>query len=261
MTHETQARAAMIRWESTDAVGRLTLDRPEKLNALATEMIAGLAQGVAALVDDGVSVIVVRSSGRHFSAGADIGEWATPAATQAQRMSRIGVDAFAALARAPMPTIAVIDGVAAGGGLELALACDLRIATTRARLGLPEAGLGNTPAYGGISRLVELVGPSRARELLFTAELIDGSRAAAIGLVNWVVDSDRLDDAVDGIVASITAADPRAVALTKALTGGAPLDGLLASFTSQTPESRDRKEAFLARHATTSPASRDRATD
>ncbi len=231
----------------TDGVGHLVLDRPEKLNALSTDMIIALGDGVRELTAAGVEVVLVRSSGRHFSAGADLTEWAAPSEQDAHRMSRAGVDAFTALAEAPMPTIAVIDGVAAGGGLELALACDLRVATTRARLGLPEATLANLPAYGGITRLVHTVGAVRARELLFTADLVEATRAEQIGLVTQVVEPDGLDDAVTALVGRIRAADPRAVSLAKALTGAAPIDGLLAQFTSQTPQSRSRKDAFLAR--------------
>lgn len=239
----------MIRVSVEGQVGHLVLDRPEKVNALTTEMIDGLGAGVRELTRAGVLVILVESSGRHFSAGADLTEWASPDAVSAQRMSRAGVDAFAELAAAPMPTIAVIDGVAAGGGLELALACDMRIATVDAKLGLPETGLANVPAYGGVRRLLDLIGSAHARELLFTAQLIDGTRAASIGLVNHAVRADELAGLVEGIVRSITSADPRSVALAKALTGGSPLDGLLAAFTSQTAESRSRKEDFLARRA------------
>lgn len=239
----------MICVENVDNVGRVVLDRPEKLNALTTEMIETLGEGVQKLIDERAEAIVVSSSGKHFCAGADLSEWAGPSRDEAHRMSRVGVDAFHILASAPMPTIAAINGVAAGGGLELALACDLRLATTTARLGLPEVGLANLPAYGGINRLVEVVGVSHARELLFTAELIDGERAAAIGLANWVVDPADFQQELADLVSKITAGDSRALAFAKALTGGSPIDGLLATFTSQTPESRARKEAFLTSRA------------
>jgi len=235
----------MISVSTRDDVGYVVLDRPRKLNALTTDMLVTLESAVRELDSAGLRAVVVSSSGAHFSAGADLAEWATPGATDAQRMSQAGARAFDALAGIAVPTIAVIRGVAAGGGLELALACDLRIAGTSARLGLPETGLANLPAYGGVDRLVALVGRSRARELLYTAELVDAGRAAEIGLVNRVVDDAALDDEVARVIEQVTAADPRANALAKALTGGTRIDGLLASFTSQTPESRERKSAFL----------------
>lgn len=238
--------SGLIEIHHADSVGHIVLNRPDKRNALTTAMIRQIGDGVQALAHAEVEVIVVRSSGRHFSAGADITEWAAPSSDDARRMSRAGVDAFGALAEASMPTIAVIDGVAAGGGLELALACDLRIATNRSRLGLPEAGLANLPAYGGIARLVHTVGAVRARELLFTADLVDAERAEQLGLVTQVVEPDQLDEAVGSLVGRIRAADSRTVALAKALTGASPIDGLLAQFTSQSPESRRRKEEFLA---------------
>jgi enoyl-CoA hydratase/carnithine racemase len=242
----------MIHTTHRDSVGTITIDRPSKRNALTTEMLSQLGAGVTTLIEAHVSVIVVRSSSDYFSAGADIAEWANPTPTRAADMSRIGVTAFAALAAAPMPTIAVIDGVAIGGGLELALACDLRIATHRTRLGLPELGLGNVPAYGGISRLVAAVGVSHAQELLFTAETIDGARAASIGLVNWAVDDDQLDQEAARIIDLIVGVDPHAASLTKALTGGSSIDGPLSAFTSQSDASRSRKTAFLNRRAATS---------
>lgn len=237
----------MITVRSDAGIGRLVLDRPRKLNALLTDMIVDLGEGVRTLIDERVSVIVVESSGDHFCAGADLTEWAPPSASDADRMSRVGVDVFRMLATAPMPSIAAINGVAAGGGLELALACDLRVATTTAQLGLPEAGLANLPAYGGIDRLVEVVGVPYARELLFTAELISGERAAQIGLVNRVVAPEDLDQEVTRLAQKIVAADSRAVAFAKSFTGGTPVDALLATFTSQTEQSRGRKQEFLAR--------------
>src|SRR5690625_5232596 len=159
--------SGLILVRQDDGVGSIILNRADKLNALTTDMIHRIGDGVQELVGAHIEILVVRANGRHFSAGADLGEWSAPSSQDAHDMSRAGVDAFDSLAAAPMPTIAVVDGVAAGGGLELALACDLRIGTTRSRVGLPEAGLANLPAYGGIPRLVETVGAVRARELLF----------------------------------------------------------------------------------------------
>lgn len=235
----------MIKVDVAGDIGTLTLDRPSKLNALTNAMIGDLLEAVRTLATSPISAIVVRSSGKHFSAGADLGEWANPTSEEADAMSRRGEEAFAALAASPMPSVAVIDGIAAGGGLELALACDLRIASTTAKLGLPETTLANLPAYGGVPRLVRVVGNTRARELLFTGELISGERAAAIGLVNWAVDAADLADRAEDVVAKIASADRFSVSLAKSLTGNTPIDGLLARVTSQTQASRERKQAFL----------------
>lgn len=235
----------MIKVDVTDDVGTLTLDRPQKLNALTDDMLVAFRGAVDRLTKASISVIVVRSSGRHFSAGADLEEWAAPTSAEADAMSRRGEEAFAALAATAMPSVAVIDGVAAGGGLELALACDLRIASTDAKLGLPETSLANLPAYGGVPRLVEVVGSTRAMELLFTGELVSGTRAAEIGLVNWAVDGELLEDKANEVVAMITRADTLSNSLAKSLIGNTPIDGLLARVTSQTEASRQRKQAFL----------------
>lgn len=240
----------MIRSDTHSRVGTITIDRPGKLNALTTEMLGQLDVEVSRLVESRVAVIVVRSSSKHFSAGADLGEWAEPTANEAASMSSVGERAFARLASAPMPSVAVIEGVAAGGGLELALACDLRLASIEARLGLPEARLANLPAYGGIPRLVEIVGVSRARELLFTAELIDGKRAAELGLVNWIAEPEETWDLADRVIQQIAGADAASVSLAKSLTGGTPIDGLLSRITSQTEASKGRKRSFLSRQET-----------
>lgn len=228
-------------------VGSIIIDRPQKLNALTTDMLDCLKVEIDNLVDLNVKIIVIRGNGKHFSAGADLNEWLRPTADEAQRMSRVGEQAFSALASTPMPTLAVIDGVAVGGGLELALACDLRIASVESKIGLPEASLGNLPSYGGINRLVEVVGVSRAREILFTAESISGKRAAEMGLVNWISSASDLDTVVEKVVGKIIDADAESIALAKSLTGGSPIDGLLARVTSQSNSSHERKALFVNR--------------
>jgi enoyl-CoA hydratase len=233
----------------TNGVGSVVIDRPAKRNALSEEMLLAMRDGVRELVNNGANVLVVRSSSDHFTAGADLTEWASPTAARAIQLSRLGNEAFDAIATAPVPSLAIIDGVAAGGGLELALACDLRIGTTRVKIGLPEVGLGNLPGWGGLERLPRVIGQARAAELLFMAELVDGVRAAEIGLLNWVVDADDLERESTRIIDVLLAVDPTALGLAKAAIGGTRLDGVIAAITSQSAESKARKQAFLDRRS------------
>ncbi len=232
-----------------DEVGTVVIDRPAKRNALTEGMLLALRDGVHELMDNEAKVLVVRSSSEHFSAGADLTEWASPTAARAIQLSRLGNEAFDAIATAPVPSLAVIDGVAAGGGLELAMACDLRIGTPRAKMGLPEVGLGNLPGWGGLERLPRVVGHARATELLLMSELIGGARAAEIGLLNWLVDVDELERESTHVINVLLAVDSTALGLAKAALGGTRLDGVVAGLTSQSAESKARKQAFLNRRS------------
>ncbi|HSZ42322.1 MAG TPA: enoyl-CoA hydratase/isomerase family protein [Trebonia sp.] len=175
-----------------DAVAVVTIDRPP-VNALDDATVTELAAVVSALVgDQGVRCVVFQGAGRMFSAGADIGtlrdSLADPGGPDAaaRHVTRIQ-DLFAAVADLPVPTVAAVHRAAAGGGLELALACDLRIAGATARLGLPELGIGLIPAGGGTQRATRLLGPAQAARLVFEGELLDAAEALRIGLVQYVV--------------------------------------------------------------------------
>ena len=237
-----------------DGVGHLTLDRPEKRNALDEWMLLSLRDRVEELrTRDDVQVVVVRGEGGVFSAGADIGDWVAPEHTVAARLSRLGSEVFDSLARLRQISIAVIEGTAVGGGLELALACDLRIAATDAMLGLPELGLGNLPSWGGTARLVDVAGLGVTRQLLLTTQMIDGRRAAELHLVGSAHEAAQLDAAVDALVQQTLASEPWSVGLAKSVlaefeqhTG---LEAALAAYTAGLDTSRDRKQAFLDRKA------------
>ncbi|MFF0452116.1 enoyl-CoA hydratase/isomerase family protein [Nocardia africana] len=177
----------------TGAVGVLTLDRPP-VNAFDERQAREFATAVAELgADTAVRAVVVRSAAKVFCAGADIAmmdSW-RELPDRGQRLEKFCLllqDAFAALADLPKPTIAAIDGAATGGGFELALACDFRVARGTARLGLPEVGIGLLPGAGGTQRLTRLAGPATAYRLILGAELIDATTAERLGLVHRSVD-------------------------------------------------------------------------
>ena len=214
-----------------DGVGvlQITLSRPERLNALGVAMTEALLEALGGAGD--ATVLVLRGAGRAFSAGADLKERRAMGA-DARRAHNRAINAAAdALAALPMPTIAALNGLALGGGCELALACDLRIASADAVIGLTEARIGAIPGAGGTQRLPRLVGTAAALEMMFTAEPVAAPRALAMGLVNQVVPAERLEAEVARIAALIATRAPGAVALLKRVVRQgmeASLDGGLA---------------------------------
>ena len=244
-----------IRLDITDTHrADLVLDRPAKRNALDRAMLEELrsrVREIAARAD--VRVVVVSGAGGVFCAGADIGDWAEPPPGTAEELSRLGADTFEELASLPQPTVAVLEGPVLGGGLELALACDLRLAAETARLGLPEVRLGNLPSWGGLPRLVELVGPGVARELLLGGAPVAGTRAAALGLVSRAVPAAGLPAEVASAVDDLLAGSAEIQALAKRVLSGyhraLPTEAALAAHTATLPASRERKRRFLAERA------------
>ena len=183
-----------IRVETGDGVAVLTIDRQEKRNALNTTVRAELTAALDALRDDAaVRVLVITGAGeKAFVAGADIGEFAERTPLE-QRATMSGRTVFGEIAAYPKPVIAMINGFALGGGCELALACDVRIAADTARLGQPEINLGIIPGGGGTQRLTRLVGEGKAMELILTGDMIDAQHAYNLGLVNLVVPAADLE--------------------------------------------------------------------
>jgi enoyl-CoA hydratase/carnithine racemase len=180
-------------YDAKDGVATLTLNRPEKLNAVTDAMRQALARHVNAINrDPAVRVAVVRGAGtRAFSAGSDIYE--TSGRTPVEKRDTVEMEAPHLLRRCVKPVVAMIRGYALGGGLELALACDLRIASETAQLGLPEVTLGWIPGAGGTQYLPRLVGSGMAAYLLYTGERIDAAQARAIGLVDLLVADAELE--------------------------------------------------------------------
>jgi enoyl-CoA hydratase len=191
----------------------ITVKRPAKLNALNRQTLQELFGAIIdASGDDKVRVIVLTGAGdKAFVAGADISEIREQSPTEARTFSEFGQNLMSMIQSLDKPVIAAINGFALGGGMELALACHLRIASSNARLGLPEIKLGIMPGFGGTQRLVRLVGTTRALEMALTGEPIKAERALEYGLVNRVVEPDQLEQAVAELAAPLVKAAPEAV--------------------------------------------------
>ena len=174
-----------------DGVAVVTLDNP-KVNALSSELLRQLLGAATALTDDPPGAVVVTGGDRVFAAGADISEFGGP--DEARVIGDLFLRALNAVAAIPRATIAAISGFALGGGCELALACDFRVASERARFGQPEILLGIIPGGGGTQRLPRLVGPARAKDMIFTGRQVGADEALAIGLVDEVVPPDEVLD-------------------------------------------------------------------
>lgn len=193
----------------------ITINRPQKLNALNKEVLTELAHAVAtAQTNKQVNAILLTGAGeKAFVAGADISEFQNYNSAEGKQLAKHGHDhVFDAIESSSKPIIAAINGFALGGGLELAMACHIRIASENAKLGLPEVTLGLIPGYGGTQRLAQLVGKGRAFEMIFTADMITAEKAQQIGLVNHVVAQADLLAKADEILEKIKLRAPLALA-------------------------------------------------
>lgn len=206
-----------VRIERDGAIAVLTVDRPKALNAMDQATLRELRAAAEALdAEPGIGVIVVTGAGeKAFVAGADIGEMLSMAPAQAEAHARHGQSVVGAFERARKPVIAAINGYALGGGLELALACDIRIASENAQMGLPEVSLAVIPGFGGTQRLARIVGEGRAKELVMTGRRVKAEEALAMGLVNKVVPQAQLIEAAKQVARDILANGPVAVRLAK----------------------------------------------
>ena len=206
-----------VKVEREDGVAVLTVDRQEKLNALDRQVVEEIGQALLELEAERPRAIVVTGAGeRAFIAGADIRAMSVMDPIEAKQFSEIGHAAMALLDRSPVPTIAAVNGFALGGGCEVALACDVRIAAENATFGFPEVGLGILPGMGGTQRLPRLIGPALAKELIFTGRRIRADEARELGLVNRVVpEGEALNVALE-LAAEISANGPLAVRHAKA---------------------------------------------
>lgn len=210
---EAIEQASLVLLEETDGVVTLTLNRPHAANALSQGLLYALHDHLYNLRfrQDVRALIITGQSGKAFCAGADLKERRGMDDGQVRRAVALIRAVIESVGQLPMPTIAAVNGVAFGGGTELALVCDLRIAAASAKLGLTETGLAIIPGAGGTQRLPRLVGLAKAKELIFTARRIDAETALAIGMVNQVVDDADLLPAARALAMEIAQNGPVAV--------------------------------------------------
>lgn len=195
----------------------LTLNRPEKLNCINWEMMKELSRALTEAEEDpDLRLLVLRGAGeRSFSTGGDLKEFRNLDSPGAVRWIRLGQQLFDGLAALPVVTLAVIDGFAFGGGLELALACDFRLATPAASFSAPELQLGWPPGWGALSRLTRVVGESKAREMIFLGERIDGRSALESGLVNWLCEENDVEGLLKSVEEKAAKLDPSLIAFSR----------------------------------------------
>lgn len=196
-------------------IQKITINRPEKLNALNRELIAELSDAMSlAEKDNSIRAIILTGAGeKAFVAGADISEFAHFEKAEGEKLSAEGHKIlFNLIEKMGTPVIAAINGFALGGGLELAMSCHIRVASTNARMGLPEVSLGVIPGYGGTQRLAQFVGKGRALEMITTAQMITAEEAHRTGLANHLVELAELEEACEKIAAKIVKNSPVAIA-------------------------------------------------
>lgn len=203
--------------EKDNGVAVLTMNRPAQMNAINEALLLELKEAIQQIAaDEDVRVVVVTGAGeKAFVAGADIAAMSVKNQIDSKAFSEFGQGIFSMLERLPQPVIAMIQGVAFGGGCELAMACDIRIASEKARFSQPEVGLGITAGFGGSQRLPRLVGRGKASLIMFSGRIIDAPTALAMGLVDQVVPVDELRQTVMTLAKTIAEQDPFAVRQTK----------------------------------------------
>jgi len=204
--------------EKEDRIAVLSINRPKALNALNKDTLLEIMHAVEDVRnDDNICVLIVTGAGnKAFVAGADIAYMYDLKAVEARAFAALGQRVFRMIETLEKPVIAAVHGFALGGGCELAMCCDFRIASTGAKFGQPEVGLGIIPGFGGTQRLARLVGPGMAKELLYSADIIDANEALRIGLVNHVVEFEEMMEYVKNLARRIASKGPLAVKLCKA---------------------------------------------
>jgi enoyl-CoA hydratase/carnithine racemase len=257
-----------VGYEIIDQVGVVTLNRPEKLNAMDADVFRLLREiGLEAANDTGARAILVKAEGRSFSAGIDL-------AFLAGGLNRDGVpsqndiallqDSFTVFEQAPKPVVAAIQGHCLGGGLQLAIACDIRVASTDAGFSAMEVRWGIIPDLGGTERIPRLIGLGRAKDMLLTGRVVSAAEAHAWGLVNSLTDYERLHDEAMELAVTLASGPPLALARAKELANGASdrtvSDGLLEEIRAQQSllATEDFKEAIQAGLAHRKPAYKGR---
>ena len=215
-----------MNYEVKGAVGVITINRPEALNALNSAVLDDLNAVLDGVDQEAVRALVITGAGqKSFVAGADIGEMSTLSKAEGEAFGKKGNDIFRKIETFPLPVIAAVNGFALGGGCELSMSCDIRIAADNAVFGQPEVGLGITPGFGGTQRLARLVGPGMAKQMIYTARNIKADEAFRVGLVNAVYTQEELLPAAEKMAGQIAMNAPIAVrACKKAVNDGLQVD-------------------------------------
>lgn len=243
-------------YEKKDDIGILTINRPDKLNAISNELTSELSSLLDELEkDDKLRVLVITGAGeKAFVAGADIQELVDRDARMGRQVSRERQEIFSRIENLPVPVIAAVNGYALGGGLELALACNIRICSEKAQFGAPEVKLGIIPGDGGTQRLPRLVGLGRAMEMILSGDFIDAQEAYRIGLINKVVPPEELMNAAMELAQRIASRPPLAVRYAKEAVNrsqegdaasGFALESYLHALTCTTEDKKEGVAAFL----------------
>ena len=207
-----------IKYELKNKVATVTIDRPEALNALNSTVLDELFDVFNVIdQDENVRCVILTGAGRSFVAGADIAEMSTLNPVEAKRFAQKGHKVMNFIEKTEKPVIAAINGFALGGGCEISMACDIRIASTKALFGQPETGLGITPGFGGTQRLSKIIGPGNASLLILTAQNIKADEAYRMGLVQKLVEPEELMPTAEALAEKIASNAPVAVMACKTL--------------------------------------------
>lgn len=240
--------------EVENEIAVVTINRPKSLNALNSETLAELNTCLAEIEGrTDIKVVILTGSGsKSFVAGADISEMVNATPAEGRAMGLLAREAFGRLENMPQVTIAAVNGFALGGGCEISMACDIRVAAENAKFAQPECGLGILPGFGGTQRLPRLVGKGRAKEMIFTCDMIDAQDAYRIGLANHVVPQEELLDYCKAMAGRIMKNAPYAVSLAKqVINSGADMDldnglKLEANIFGLSFSTEDKKEGMTA---------------
>ena len=198
--------------QDNGAVRVIKINNPEALNALNTAILKELDAAFTEVAEDnGILAVVLTGEGRAFVAGADISEMKSKNAIEGEIFGKLGASVFRKIELLPKPVIAAVNGFALGGGCELAMSCDIRLASAKAKFGQPEVGLGITPGFSGTQRMPRLIGMGKAKELIYTADIMDAAEAYRIGLVNHVYEPEALMEEAMKMAEKIASKAPIAV--------------------------------------------------
>lgn len=237
-----------------DKICILTIQRPQALNALNTQVLEELNRELDNIQKEDIRVLILTGAGKAFVAGADISEMATMNGEEGRAFGLLGAKVFRKLEELEIPTIAMVNGYALGGGMELAMSCDIRIASEKAKFGQPETGLGITPGFSGTQRLSKIVGIAKAKELIYTAKIISSEEALQIGLINHITDVEGLEEAALDMAKKISANAPLAVKYSKkainqslemSIDQGIQMESYLFGLCFATEDQKEGMQAFL----------------